>query len=64
MTIYAHITSDGAAHGLTPELLNKWIDRYERESSSIYDLDPMDYAVLRTRRPDQTPPSAAQMVAI
>ena len=61
--IFAHITPAGEAVGLTPEALNKLIDRYERDAPSIYDLDPLDYTVLHGK-PDQTPPSAAQAVSL
>lgn len=57
--IFAHITAAGAARGITPESLNRLIERHERDRVRTVTLSTADWHRVDD---EQTPPSAAQAV--
>ncbi|MBO9430586.1 MAG: hypothetical protein ABJG14_21985 [Sulfitobacter sp.] len=59
--ILAHITPEGLKRGLTPARLNRLIEDIERDAFDVFDLDPIDFTIIKDGNSGGCPP--AQQVA-
>lgn len=50
-----HITPQGRAIGLTPEMVARVIERHERQTCNVITLPDAEYRVLETITPPEVP---------